>query len=90
MFASTYKKREKAGRRLKGTDPLLQPVTINPGTEPQLQPCSLVLRNTQIISLHCPRRAQSSGDVRPLTLGCPRCGGHGLTCTMASFLNTHK
>lgn len=38
MFASTYKKREKAGRRLKGTDPLLQPETINPGTEPQLQP----------------------------------------------------
>lgn len=43
-----------------------------------------------MISLLCPKRAQSSRHVHLLTLGCPRCGGHWLTCMMASFLNTHE
>lgn len=43
-----------------------------------------------IISLLCPKTAQSSRHVHPLTLGCLRCGGHWLTCMMASFLNTHS
>lgn len=43
-----------------------------------------------IISLLCPKTAQSSRHVHPLTLGCLRCGGCWLTCMMASFLNTHS